>query len=246
VRFAARLDFAIEPTTHAAICENAGALEKVAAERIHDELARMLTHHRRQRAFQLLWETRLLSHLWPGAAWTAGQVARANALLQALPTEADFPLALAALLSDRPLDEVHTIARALACSNEERETAAWLIDHQADLDRPSDLSLAELKRLLQHRAFANLRALTGARLADAPDRAARLGVLDQRAQSIIPAQIEPAPFVTGDDLKQLGHAPGPYFKRVLDELYTRQLNEELSERDVALAIARQLLEDGER
>ncbi len=40
VRFAAELDFAIEPETRAAVAKLAGELEMIAKERIRDELPR--------------------------------------------------------------------------------------------------------------------------------------------------------------------------------------------------------------
>ncbi len=53
-------------------------------------------------------------------------------------------------------------------------------------------------------------------------------------------EIAPEPLVTGDDLLNMGLQQGPVFGKVLDELYYRQLNLELSTRDDALALARQL------
>jgi hypothetical protein len=50
--------------------------------------------------------------------------------------------------------------------------------------------------------------------------------------------------VTGDDLIELGYRPGPRFRRVLDEVYRAQLNEDLHDRPAAEAMARRLLEPG--
>lgn len=68
VRFAARFDYAIEPTTFAAIQRNAGAIHSVSAERIHEELSKLLTEGSARRGFELLDETGLLQQVLPEIA----------------------------------------------------------------------------------------------------------------------------------------------------------------------------------
>lgn len=65
VRFAARLGFEIEPGTFEAIRERAPSIHAIAAERIRDELTRILTEGGARRGFELLWETGLLNELLP-------------------------------------------------------------------------------------------------------------------------------------------------------------------------------------
>jgi poly(A) polymerase len=65
VRFAARLDYAIEPETERAIRELAPAIVQVSRERVRDELTRMLTEGRAHRAFELLDRTGLLKQVLP-------------------------------------------------------------------------------------------------------------------------------------------------------------------------------------
>jgi poly(A) polymerase len=65
VRFASRLNFQIEPATLAAIRQQAGNISLISAERIRDELTRILTQPNPQRGLQLLDETGLLPHLLP-------------------------------------------------------------------------------------------------------------------------------------------------------------------------------------
>jgi poly(A) polymerase len=241
VRFAARLGFAIEPATLAALKANADRLATVAAERVREELERMLTRQTRQRAFRLLAETGLLAHLWAGATWQAEQVDSGLAALGRLPKRVSFPLAFAVLLADRRPGEIERIGRALTCSNEQRETVRWLVVHQADLDEPDRISLAELKRLLAHPAFADLRVWAETRYAQMPDGDRRRQRLGERLSAIAPEAIKPGPLVTGDDLIARGVRPGPIYKKVLDELYTRQLDETLTTRDDALRLLEKLL-----
>ena len=65
VRFSARFGFAIDPATLEAMKRNAASISRVSAERIGDELVRMLTEGRARLAFELLDATGLLGHVLP-------------------------------------------------------------------------------------------------------------------------------------------------------------------------------------
>jgi poly(A) polymerase len=65
VRFAARLEFAIERRTMDAIWEQAAAIGVVSAERVREELTKILTEGGARRGFELLDETRLLAEVLP-------------------------------------------------------------------------------------------------------------------------------------------------------------------------------------
>lgn len=72
VRFAARFDYQIEAATLAAIRKLAPRVRQVSAERLRDELTRLLTEGAARRAFELLDETGLLSPLLPDIARMKG------------------------------------------------------------------------------------------------------------------------------------------------------------------------------
>ena len=65
VRFAARLGFVIEPATLDAIRRNHALIRTVSAERVRDELVRILTEGGARRGFELLEATGLLDDLLP-------------------------------------------------------------------------------------------------------------------------------------------------------------------------------------
>ncbi len=241
VRFAARLDFEIEPRTWQALCHHASRLREIAPERIRDELERMLSHPGRARAVELLRSSRLLEHLWPDARWNADHLDHAQRILARLPAEAPFTLACAVLLADRPEHEIHAICRRLTCSNEQRLRIAWLALHHRDLDDPAQPTLAELKRLMADAGFAELRAWAQARYLDMPDADGRRQRLQRRIAAIAPERIAPPPLVTGDDLAARGVPPGPVYKQILDAVYTAQLDERIADRQEALALLERLL-----
>jgi tRNA nucleotidyltransferase/poly(A) polymerase len=72
VRFAARLNFEIEPATAAAIRKFSGLVRQVAAERTRDELVRILTEGGARRGLELLDELGLLQVLLPEVARMKG------------------------------------------------------------------------------------------------------------------------------------------------------------------------------
>jgi poly(A) polymerase len=72
VRFAARFGYAIEPETMRAIQKLAPEISQVSAERLRDELTKLLTEGAARRGFELLDETRLLPHLLPEIARMKG------------------------------------------------------------------------------------------------------------------------------------------------------------------------------
>lgn len=65
VRFAARLDFAIEAETLKSIVRHAGQIEQISMERIRDEISRILTEGGARRGFELLDEMGLLQVILP-------------------------------------------------------------------------------------------------------------------------------------------------------------------------------------
>ncbi len=65
VRFAARLEFGMERRTLDAIWQQAATIDVVSAERVRDELTKILTEGGARRGFELLDETRLLVEVLP-------------------------------------------------------------------------------------------------------------------------------------------------------------------------------------
>lgn len=65
IRFAARLGFEIEPATFDGICRLAPQIQTVSAERVRDEISRILTEGGARRGFGLMDSTGLLHHILP-------------------------------------------------------------------------------------------------------------------------------------------------------------------------------------
>ena len=111
VRFSSQLDFEIEADTYAALCTQASLLKGISAERIRNELERILTQPRASQAFQILLDTGLLAAFLPELIATVdcqqppeyhpeGDVFTHTLLLLDHLESPTFTLAMAALLHD--------------------------------------------------------------------------------------------------------------------------------------------------
>ena len=112
VRFAARFEYPIEPTTFAAMKELAGEIAAVSRERVRDELTRMLTEGHARKAFLLLDESGLLRQVLPEISAMKGVQQPSEfhpegdvfvhtlLLLENLPSPCPMTLAWGALLHD--------------------------------------------------------------------------------------------------------------------------------------------------
>jgi tRNA nucleotidyltransferase/poly(A) polymerase len=112
VRFAARMGFAIEPRTDAALRECAPLLDRISPERIRDEFSKILTSPRRRAGVEHLVETGLIRHFLPELIATIGcdqppewhpegdVFTHTMIMLDLLAPDAPLDLCLAALLHD--------------------------------------------------------------------------------------------------------------------------------------------------
>lgn len=245
VRFAATLNFALDPVTADAVGRMASDLVVVSAERIAQELKKMLVDRHRRRAVELAETVGLLAIVLPELNLLKPRVEWTSTLgsLELL-HHPSFELALAALLKPLPpLPMVHDICRRLKLSNVETENTVWLIAHQSDLDQASNLSLAKLKRCLAEPLHEELLKLMEA------DRRATLSTLEpvefcRKFLAATPREvINPPPLITGDDLIRLGMRPGPQFKSILETIRDGQLNLQIADRDAALQMASGLIQN---
>jgi poly(A) polymerase len=257
VRFAATLDFQLDPATAEAVRSMAPEIHVVSAERIAQELKKMLVDPHRRRAMELARDTHLLLEILPelkpvldepdGGVWEA--TLRRLRLLE----KPRFELASAALLAGVPQIASHGkpsrkesgaargIGKRLRLSNEETDSIAWLLAHLPDVLTSPSKSLAQLKRILAHREARDL--LEFARV----DRLAADGDLsgvmhcEELLRSTPIEKLDPPPLVTGDDLIKLGLQPGKQFREILDAVREAQLNDEITTEEQALRLVNRML-----
>jgi len=131
------------------------------------------------------------------------------------------------------------ICRRLRFSNDDTEQVAALVaNHLRFKDvfemRPSTLKrFVRLPRFEEHLELHRLDCLASHGMLDAYQ------FVRQFLEETPPAQVRPARLVSGDDLKQMGFAPGPRFREILRAVEDAQLDGRLASRAEALAFIRQ-------
>jgi poly(A) polymerase len=240
VRFAVRLDFAIEPATAAAVGQMAGHITAISGERVFDELSKMLKLPSAAVAMERLRELGLAGRilpelfappqLWPAGVARLGEVAKHRQLL----------LSLAALLCELSRKQIVAIVRRWGGSNDIRDVLAWVSLHLGDWRQADSMSLAQLKRLMASNHFPMLRRLWRLHEKMATGKAANSAKILRRVRQVPPKDVAPAPLVTGQDVMALGLPPGPRLGECLRAVYDAQLNGQIKTRQEALAMAKRL------
>ena len=235
VRFAARLGFEIEQETFEAIYNRADKIRRVSAERIREELEKILTDRNRADGFDMLRSTGLLPHLWQKSQWSTELAEKSKRALAALPEKAGFSLAFATMLYHLAAKSAHGACRHLTCSNKVRTEVQWLINSLGVLTGDGVKTLADLKLLMAGPCFGDLCSLLRASLIAEDQPLEQYEGLCHDSAAIAPGDVAPTPLINGDDLIRMNVEQGPVFKRVLADVYYRQPNLELTNRSDALA-----------
>jgi len=242
VRFAARLQFTIDPASMEAIRANAHRLSTISAERIREELRWIVTDANRVTGWQLIQSTGLLNHLMSGVAWTDTEAAAAAERLGALPDDPVLYLCLAAALCHIGPDDAQAACRRAKCTNTECKAVGWLLTQLPRVRRHGNLDMADLKLLMADERFEALCALLRADLMAGSESLEAHAAVVERARAIPTDQIAPPPLVTGDDLLSRLVQPGPQYARILEAVYRAQLNREITDRPSAIALLERLIE----
>jgi tRNA nucleotidyltransferase (CCA-adding enzyme) len=231
VRYAARLDFALEQETERLAREAvaADALSTVSGKRIRADLMALLEEHQVGRAIEGLRELEIHSALHPELDPDPELVA--SAALGAAAIGADRGVtALAALVESAP-EELDLWLADLHLLAEERDAAsraARVASRIAMTLREREHSPSELRGLLSREP---LEALALALALRAPSEPILRWVTDLRGVGLE---------ISGDDLLAAGVPEGPAVGRALEETLRRKLDGIVSGRDAELETALQL------
>lgn len=242
VRFASRLGFAIEPQTMLAIQRNADRLRLISPERIWMEIEAILKSPGRACGWRLIHETGLRPHLsqtWEIHAENEEVALRRLEHLPHVPVDPCIPLA--ALLTHFDREDIEAIGRSLRLSNRLIESTRYLVESLPRVHEVDSMELADLKFLMINPDWANLLELLRV---DVLARSLPLAVWESacsRAGRIDPADIAPAPFVSGHDLAELGLPAGRRMGRILDATYRAQLNGQMPSREDGLRFAQRMI-----
>jgi poly(A) polymerase len=247
VRFAARFDFAIEDKALAAIQQQARELVIVSAERVAAELRLILTHASRARGVELLADTGLLEIVLPESVLllqSRDQWSHSLAVLASLhaPT---FAMSLAALLREIQLGDPaknlpQLVFERWKLSTDEHVGVEKLLREEPLIRTARKHPWPKLQRIL---VAPRVDELLGYCEAVARVLDATTAEIDfcREQLALPPAELNPPPLITGDDLKQLGIPPGPAYRDLLEAVRDAQLVGQIQTRDAALALAAHLV-----
>ncbi|MEM6551997.1 MAG: CCA tRNA nucleotidyltransferase [Planctomycetota bacterium] len=231
VRFAARLDFTLHPDTADAIRQHAPKLDRIARERIGDEVRRTLTGPNPDQALTLYQDLNLTP-----AILRVDPHHTAHRTPHTAPPHADYPTRLALWLTACDINPDGPQA-PLCLTNDETAAFRQTLQQQDALPAALAAGVAATKRWLAHpRADQSLLFLDAVGKTDLTQQAR--SQRDQLTQDGI--GIAPAPLLTGDHLIAAGHRPGPAFKPLLDAVYDAQLEGRITTTTQALDLAQQL------
>lgn len=223
VRFAARFRYAIEEQTLAAMIQMAPLILKIAGERLHDEMRRVLTGDHLDLAWKYLQETGLLRHLVPEA--------RAGARLVRLQGPVGVTLGWAALLEGT--EDARPVYRRFRFSDREKLGCADLLASEAPFLAIHQLTTSELKRFLRRPHIEDHLELHRATYGKTAAYQFAVGKLSEWG----PEDLRPKPLIDGRDLIALGLETGPRFREILTKVEDAQLEGLLKSREEALRLA---------
>jgi poly(A) polymerase len=276
VRIATRFGMIIEPATVAAITAMADRISVVSAERIAEELRKLLVDPNRAHGVNLLLDTGLARAVIPellpmkglpqglpiepsGDLWD-----HVTRVLGVLPPDPSFPLAFAALLHDvgKPRTLGRTpdrytfyyhehvgsrmaaeIGQRLKLSNTERERIEWLVEKHQFLSDARRMRLSKLKTTLAHPGIHELLALHRADAIASNRSLDHVEFCEQLLRDWSPSELNPAPLLTGDDLKEMALEPGPLYKKLLDAVREAQLEGTVTSRQEAIELVTRFLSE---
>lgn len=254
-RFSATLEFALDPSTFAAIRPNLATFRRVSRERVRDEWLKTMKAREPSRAFRVMHESGILGEVCvelERAASEAGQGAFSSMFELGMATmdaiePGDAVLRLAALLHPIGPGGCEAFARRNKFSNDERERLAHLARCMMDLPAPHEPKGA-LRRWLRRAtrgAVSEVALLARARaraIGDAREIAAVEAVLERVDEIVVHRDpIEPKDLaIDGTDLqRELSLPPSRELGLLLSKLLDAVLDDpSRNQRETLLALAR--------
>ena len=259
VRFSATLDFRLDDATRDAVRDMSHEIQVVSAERITQEMKRMLLDPHRVRALELCRETGLMKWVLPEltdilpACSDPEELPTQEAphgewgvILKAMQHLSDpsFELSMAILLhhfeADNPGHTAQT-CRRFKLSNLEADAICWLVENQTALDEAAKLSLADLKRLMVHPLIDDLIAMVRALKLSRNEDLDQVAFCEDFLEATPAEELAPPPLVDGNDVMGWQVPGGPNVKFILDTVRTAQLNNEIRSKDDAHRLIESLI-----
>jgi tRNA nucleotidyltransferase/poly(A) polymerase len=250
IRMAATFEFQIDPATLAAMQKMASTITVVSAERIANEMRRLLSGSRLVRALELLHDSGLRPYLLPefGGPADPASVAWTDAIgLCSRIDDQGFELGMAAILwpvsqqgGAQPI--VDELASRWKLANRERDHIERLVSSESILRQADALPWSVVQPVVIQPLARDASKLARAVAKFLGQAESGIDFCEQRLADPI-GELNPEPLVTGDDLLRQGLSPGPRLGTILAALRAKQLDGCLRNRQEALDLALQMWRD---
>lgn len=243
VRFAASFGFQLDKATTRAISTRAEDIRLVSAERIGDELRRMLDRSCRLRSLQLLIDTQLITVLMPEFSLTADWPL-VRRILDHLRSNR-FSVTLASWLypiSNRTENLqvlINQLQTRWRLSNAEIREISQLVRDQSIVRTAHELPWSDVQPVLADDLAEETVNLATA-IANTNNESADGIELCQKKLALPAELLDPRPLLSGSDLIELGMPRGPAYKTILKLVRDRQLNGEVLSKEEAKILAREI------
>jgi poly(A) polymerase len=272
VRFASRYGFAIERDTYGALKELASRINLVSAERIRDELVKIITQKNPGDGLGLLRETGLLRYILPevdimhgveqppefhpeGDVFThtclvldkiyenTGGLTSPELAMGGLLHDVGKPPTFS--VSDRIRFNGHDklgaemsreICRRLKFSNKQIELIFELVRDHLKFKDVFYMKKSTLKRFIGTPDFEEHMVLHLADCLASHGSTEAYDFVMQKFEEFKDEEIKPEPLIGGRELIEMGYAPGPLFKEILNLVEEAQLEGEITNRSEALEL----------
>jgi poly(A) polymerase len=235
IRFGARLGYSIEPATWSAVCQMASAIRQVSAERIREEVFRILVEGRPALGLRLMEESGLLKAVLPEIKWTD----HTNKVLELVPKGVAADFAFAVLLHDVTPEHVEAVVERFRLSTAESRHVLSLVQGFPRLQSLSLAPVHEAKRFMRTARFEDHLELARICATAAGTSLEPYKFATNLARQWSEMEINPDPLVSGNDLIQMGFVPGPAFRTILTRVEDEQLDGRLIGRQQALDFVRE-------
>lgn len=231
IRFATQLNFEIDPETWDGIRKKSDRISQISGERIAVELEKTFGSEHRAKGAKLLVQSDLAKAIFPKIK--KDQFNNGIKIIEKLQGSVPLALALACLMSDCTDKLAAQSCKTLKLSKKQNTTIKYLLENKGEFFR-KNISLAQLKTFLANEDFPQLLQFHIAmQKANNLDRETLQNFIE-KAEKLKGCELKPAPILNGFHIIEAGVKPGPMVGQVANELYTLQLNEEITNKDEAI------------
>jgi poly(A) polymerase len=250
IRFSSNLNFEIEEKTYHALKVMADQIRGVSKERIHDELSKILTRNSPEHGLSLLIDTGMLGFIFPIVMnfFRTNQKALKNTLelLKRVNSKDEIGAFAVVYYAYFFNAEASDLSRCISewkemrLSNQVIEGLSELFKALAEFKRFEKLRLGKQKIFVKRASFEMEFCLYQHWIKITEAETSGVAYIEAKVSEFKKDLLNSEAYLNGHDLISIGFKPGPRMKDILDELYLRQLEGKVKNKEDALRMAKEI------